>query len=265
MTSEKGAVSTGNGKGVERVNKALLLTSLFGNVSFCLRMSNCWGWVQRPEDEVRGESYCCSACWEIVRCQTQTQNWTGQKKTGGDGHSGVWCLRSRTRNQWLKNKKIPLFWNWHGYASILLELVSMCQNEDDIFIFLFCFVFLGPFPRHMEVLRLGVQSQLQQPAYTSATAMPDLRHIFNLHHSSWQHRILNLLSGARDRTWDLMDTSQICFRWAVMGMPTRVISLNLKACVGHPGKLAFRLNPKDATAIYVNGPEVYQASLWGKN
>lgn len=42
-----------------------------------------------------------------------------------------------------------------------------------------------------------------------ATAMPDLSHIRNLHHSMWQHRILNPLSEARDPTHILMDTSQV--------------------------------------------------------
>ena len=37
----------------------------------------------------------------------------------------------------------------------------------------FFFVFLGPHPRHMEVPRLGVESELQLLAYTTATAMPD--------------------------------------------------------------------------------------------
>ena len=39
--------------------------------------------------------------------------------------------------------------------------------------FFFYFVFLGPHPQHMEVLRLGVKSELQLAAYASATAMPD--------------------------------------------------------------------------------------------
>ena len=34
--------------------------------------------------------------------------------------------------------------------------------------------FLGPHPRHMEVPRLGVESELQLPASTTATATPDL-------------------------------------------------------------------------------------------
>ena len=44
----------------------------------------------------------------------------------------------------------------------------------------------------MEVPRLRVELKLQLMAYTTATAMPDLSHICNLHHSSRQHWILNL-------------------------------------------------------------------------
>ena len=63
----------------------------------------------------------------------------------------------------------------------------------------------------MEVPRLGVQSELQLPAYATAAVMPDLSHLYDLHHSSWQCQILNPLSEARDRTYFLMDASQICF------------------------------------------------------
>ena len=61
---------------------------------------------------------------------------------------------------------------------------------------LFFFCFLGPYPRHMEVPRLGVQSG--PPAYTTATATPDLSCVCDLHHSSRNHWILNPLSKARD-------------------------------------------------------------------
>ena len=46
---------------------------------------------------------------------------------------------------------------------------------------------------------------------TPATATQDPSPIFNLHHSSWQHQILNPLSEASHQTCILMDTSQICF------------------------------------------------------
>ena len=42
--------------------------------------------------------------------------------------------------------------------------------------------FLGPHLWHMEVPRLGVESQLQLPAYATATQDPS--HVFALHHSS---------------------------------------------------------------------------------
>ena len=63
-----------------------------------------------------------------------------------------------------------------------------------LFLFLFC-LFLGLHPWHMEVPRF--------------TEMPDLRRICNLHQGSWQCQILNPLSGARDRTPNLMVPSQI--------------------------------------------------------
>ena len=75
--------------------------------------------------------------------------------------------------------------------------------------------FLGP--QHMEVPRLGVESELWLPAYTTATAVPDLSHICDLYHSSWQHWILNLLRETRDGTSILMDTSRVCYRWDTMG------------------------------------------------
>ena len=63
--------------------------------------------------------------------------------------------------------------------------------------FLFFFPrFLGPCLRHMEVSRLGVESELQLSAYTTATAMPDPSRVWDLHHSLWQCQILNPLIEA---------------------------------------------------------------------
>ena len=62
----------------------------------------------------------------------------------------------------------------------------------------------------MEIPRLGVESELQLLAYTTATTMPDPSHICSLHHSSGQCRILNPLSEARDQTCILVDTSWVC-------------------------------------------------------
>ena len=66
----------------------------------------------------------------------------------------------------------------------------------------------------MEVARRGVESELQLPAYTTATATatPDPRCVWDLHHSSQQCQVLNLLSKARDRTRILMDSSWVRYR-----------------------------------------------------
>ena len=70
------------------------------------------------------------------------------------------------------------------------ELLKICF----VFCFCFCFFFfpaiLGPYLRHMEVPKLGVESELQLPAYTTATATRNLSRICDLRHSSWQCRIL---------------------------------------------------------------------------
>ena len=61
----------------------------------------------------------------------------------------------------------------------------------------FFYCFLRPYPQHMEVPKLGVQLELQLPAYITATARPDPSLIFDLNQSSQQHRILNPLSEAK--------------------------------------------------------------------
>ena len=64
--------------------------------------------------------------------------------------------------------------------------------------------------QHMEVPRLGVQSDLQLMTSATATATRDLSYICDVHHSSRQCRIPDPLYEARDQTTVLMNTSQIC-------------------------------------------------------
>ena len=72
---------------------------------------------------------------------------------------------------------------------------------------------------YIEVSGLGVKSELQLLAYTTATVTPDLSCVCDLHHSSQQCLILNALSWGRNRTRIFMDTSWFVTCWATMGTP----------------------------------------------
>ena len=74
------------------------------------------------------------------------------------------------------------------FFSFLPFFLSVCLS-------FFCF--LGPHPWHIEVPRLGAESELQLLADTTATATWDPSCVCNLHHSLQQPQILNPLSEAR--------------------------------------------------------------------
>ena len=70
----------------------------------------------------------------------------------------------------------------------------------------------------MEAPRLGVKSELQLLAYTTAAAMQVPSHMGDyFHHSSGQCQILNPLSKARDQIHNLMVPGQIPFCCAMTG------------------------------------------------
>ena len=110
--------------------------------------------------------------------------------------------------------------------------------------------FLGPPSQHMVVPRLGVQSELQLPAYTTATATRDLSQVCNLPHISRQHWILNPLSEARDRTRNLVVPRQICFHCAMMGTPLNEI-LNFVFCSPFCSIMLNRYLPENVRPIQI--------------
>ena len=71
------------------------------------------------------------------------------------------------------------------------------------------FFFLWPHLWHKEVPRLGVKSELQMLAYTTAKATQDPSCVCDLHYILWQCQIPNPLREASDWTHILMDTSQV--------------------------------------------------------
>ena len=100
----------------------------------------------------------------------------------------------------------------HSYFTISQDFVGF-------FFFVVVVVFLGPHPKHMEVPRLGVKSELQVQAYTATTVIQDLRRIRGLYQSSKQCQILNSLGKTRYGTSKHMDIRRICHHWAMMGTP----------------------------------------------
>ena len=107
---------------------------------------------------------------------------------------------------------------------ILLQSLSLILFLLVFFFFVFL-PFLGLFPQHMEVPRLGVELELQPLAYATAMATRDLSRFCKLHHSSWQHRILSPLSKARNGTHNLMVPSQNVNHWAMTGTPLLLVFL----------------------------------------
>ena len=128
-----------------------------------------------------------------------------------DIHTFPYCSGEST------NKQRDFYFYINFCVSAMRRMLKMVQLFSFFLFFLFCF--LGPHLRHMEVPRLEVELELLPPAYTTATATPDPSHVCELHHSSRQHRILNPLSGARDRTFNLTVPSWIHFRCITTGTP----------------------------------------------
>jgi len=129
---------------------------------------------------------------------------------------------------------IPLGKSYHcqQHPGLSGRIAALNHSRDTIFptihvceVFWFVFCFLGPHLWHMESPRLGVESELQLLAYTTATATQHPSHICDLHHSSWQHQILNPLRKARDGTRNLMKNKHKYLYSAPYGCPTSTCML----------------------------------------
>jgi len=119
-------------------------------------------------------------------------------------HNMIWRKRFIYRllelRIWLDDSS---FHNRFSEHSVRFWVSSHPQREDPANFFLVCFLvfcLLGSCAWHMEVPRLGVLSELQPPATTTAIGTQDLSHICELYHSSQQCQILNPLSEARGQT-----------------------------------------------------------------
>ena len=130
---------------------------------------------------------------------------------------------TRCNSKWISDQNVK-------HETVKLE-DNIGENLGDLafgnnFLFYFNCLFWGSGAalhlRYVEVPGLGVKSEPQLLAYSTATVMWESSSICDLHHSSQQCQILNPLSESKDWTHIHMDTSQVCYHWATIG--TLVIS-----------------------------------------
>ena len=115
--------------------------------------------------------------------------------------SSLWSYHPRCAPSRLKifpdswNKMIQVYVYLYMYiACLYTSLPKPASPQEKHFnqyetLILFFFSFLGPYLLHMEVPRLGVESELQLQAYTTATATLDLSCACNLHCSLQEYNI----------------------------------------------------------------------------
>ena len=105
-----------------------------------------------------------------------------------------------------KCPKLMCFVDLKTYKNNTVLFYKVCYREQTNKSFLlFVLFFLALQVQHMEVPRLGVESELK----LLATATLDLSHVCNLCHSSGQWWILNPLSKAGNQTWIPIDNSWV--------------------------------------------------------
>ena len=98
---------------------------------------------------------------------------------GGGGSDTRVCIMTRTAdppptsNPSLSPDYLPAKYFLNPSPSLHLHSGHAFSSS---FFFFLCFVFLGPYLQHMEVPRLGVELELQLPAYTPVTNVGSLTH-----------------------------------------------------------------------------------------
>ena len=92
------------------------------------------------------------------------------------GRAWLWgcCTLALLSCQMQAFKELPCL-----YVTVFM-CICLHTYTHTVINFLFFLLFLGPYPRHMEVPRPGVESELQLPAYTTAIYTQDLSHICDL-------------------------------------------------------------------------------------
>ena len=117
--------------------------------------------------------------------------------------------------------------NW---TCVLMDTSQICfhwatAGTPFFLVFFVVVVFLGPHPRHMEVPRLGVETELQLLAYTTATVTWDPSCTYTIAHSNTGFLTHWVRPGIKP-------ASRVCYHWATTEAP-KTASLSLFFFFGH--------------------------------
>ena len=77
--------------------------------------------------------------------------------------------------QWILVRFVSTVLQWELPAQLSHSQMTLADREGNRIFFVF--FFLGPHLQHMEVPRLGVKSELQLPAYTTASNVGSKLHL----------------------------------------------------------------------------------------
>ena len=123
----------------------------------------------------------------------------GSTPRDDQGSGGVTSLQTQECHGWLTNHRKPEKGKEGSFLRSCSEIPAL--PTPSLQTSFFCLFRAKP-------MAFGGSQARDRIRAVALISQPSVCHP---HHASWQHRILNLLSEARDGTCVLMDTSQICF------------------------------------------------------
>lgn len=154
-------------------------------------------------------------CYNLIACKYQSQGllWDLFNSKASSLSLNWQCFFSNRNRQLKLDKNV----SWYIFLNSLLSTASKFPFDLHFLFFVFLGRTHGIWKFYEEAK--GRNGGCEPLAYAATTAMPHLCRICDLRYSSWQCWILKPLSKARDRTLILMDTTLVCYHWAMTGTP----------------------------------------------
>ena len=113
---------------------------------------------------------------------------------------------------------------------LVLRLNQFLKKPRTLYLFIYLFIAISwaaPVAYGSSQARGQIRAIAAGLCHSHSHVGSELQSATYLHHSSWQHGILNTLSEARDRTRILKDTSWVLYHWTTTGAPLFANFLNI--------------------------------------